>query len=237
MGKRRKGYIRERQRTFIACVVFIDEKGSKQKIERPADTQKQAKQGITAIKHELAARTGVSTFAERIKEKRGGIFARVTYTDDNGKRCEVERRLQWADVDFAESVINIRAFNTKTMRERQVAMSERLAQELLFLFEKSSRDLDSLCFGITTGVKTAFSKARQAAGLLDVRFHDLRHTHATRLVGAHMPLSEVGRVLGHTQANTTFRYVNANVETSRRAARLIDEFNKSVDDDGKPVIN
>jgi integrase len=56
------------------------------------------------------------------------------------------------------------------------------------------------------------------AGLPDVRFHDLRHTAATRLVAAHLPLPEVGRVLGHTQANTTYRYVNANIETTRRAA-------------------
>jgi predicted LPLAT superfamily acyltransferase len=44
-------------------------------------------------------------------------------------------------------------------------------------------------------------------------------------VGAHVPLSEVVRVLGHTQANTTYRYVNANIETARRAAAALDAFN------------
>ena len=67
---------------------------------------------------------------------------------------------------------------------------------------------------------------RTKAGLPDVRFHDLRHTAATRLVAAHPPLPEVGRVLGHTQANTTYRYVNANLETTRRAAALLDAFNE-----------
>lgn len=42
---------------------------------------------------------------------------------------------------------------------------------------------------------------------------------------SHIPLSEVGRVLGHTQANTTYRYVNANIETARRASAALDEFN------------
>jgi integrase len=70
-----------------------------------------------------------------------------------------------------------------------------------------------------------------------LRFHDLRHTHATRLVSKHMPLSEVGRVLGHTQANTTYRYVNANLETAKRAAAALDEFNTSVDESGKAVIH
>jgi hypothetical protein len=49
--------------------------------------------------------------------------------------------------------------------------------------------------------------------------------HKLRLVGAHIPLSEVGRVLGHTQANTTYRYVNSNVETAKRAAAALDAFN------------
>lgn len=70
-----------------------------------------------------------------------------------------------------------------------------------------------------------FTPARREAGLPDVRFHDLRHTAASRLVTAHIPLSEVGRVLGHTQPNTTYRYVNANIETARCAAAALDAFN------------
>jgi integrase len=61
--------------------------------------------------------------------------------------------------------------------------------------------------------------------LHDLRFHDLRHTAATRLAGAHIPLSELGGVLGHSQANTTYRYVNANVETAKRAAAALDALN------------
>ena len=67
---------------------------------------------------------------------------------------------------------------------------------------------------------------RKAAGLPDRRFHDLRHTVASRLVAAHMPLSEVGRILGHTLPATTYRYVNVNAETARRAAAVLDQFNK-----------
>ena len=32
-------------------------------------------------------------------------------------------------------------------------------------------------------------------------------------------------VLGHSQANTTYRYVNANVETAKRAPAALDAFN------------
>ncbi len=66
---------------------------------------------------------------------------------------------------------------------------------------------DQLLFGFTNNAKNSFTCVRKEVGLPDIRFHDLRHTAATRLVAAHLPLPEVGRVLGHTQANTTYRYV------------------------------
>jgi integrase len=133
--------------------------------------------------------------------------------------------LKWRDVDFEHGLISIQAFNTKTMKERQVSMTARLSRELEVLWEQSPKDEWQRVFGIVNNVKRSFSTARNAAGLPDVRFHDLRHTHATRLVGAHIPLSEVGRVLGHTQPSTTYRYVNANVETARRASAALDAFN------------
>jgi len=110
-------------------------------------------------------------------------------------------------------------------------LKSQIAQKVQKLsFQCTKRNPDELVFGITTSSKKGFEGARKAAGLPDLRFHDLRHTHATRLVAAHIPLSEVGRVLGHTQANTTYRYVNANVETAKRAAAVLDEFNKKAGD-------
>jgi integrase len=146
-------------------------------------------------------------------------------------------KLTWRDIDFGNRLITIRAFNTKTMRERQVAMTEQLCRELESLSEQSNKKLDELIFGITTSVKTAFNKVKREAGIPDIRFHDLRHTHATRLVSKHIPLSEVGRVLGHTQANTTLRYVNPNVESARRAAAVLDEFYSSKEVSEQPVLN
>jgi integrase len=112
------------------------------------------------------------------------------------------------------------------MKERQVSLTTRLALEFQHLWDASPKVRDQLVFGFTNNVKNSFRSARIAAGLPDIRFHDLRHTAATRLVAAHLPLPEVGRVLGHTQANTTYRYVNANIETTRRAAAALDAFNQ-----------
>jgi len=121
------------------------------------------------------------------------------------------------------------------MKERQVAITTRLALELDLLKASAPDNVDGLVFGISDNVKRSFTAARNKAGLKDLRFHDLRHTAATRLVGAHIPLSEVGRVLGHTQPNTTYRYVNANIETARRAAAALDAFNAEATLQPEPV--
>jgi len=119
---------------------------------------------------------------------------------DTGMRQGEIFSLRWRDVDFENGLLSIQAFHTKTMKERQVAITTRLALELERLKASAPDNEDGLVFGIIDNVKRSFTAARNKAGLKDVRFHDLRHTAPTRLVGAHIPLSEVGRVLGHTQA-------------------------------------
>ena len=144
---------------------------------------------------------------------------------DTGMRQGEIFSLRWRDIDLEDRLLNIQAFHTKTMKERQVAITTRLTIELERLKAGAPDDPNGLVFGILDNVKRSFTSARNKAALNDLRFHDLRHTAATRLVGAHIPLSEVGRVLGHSQANTTYRYVNANIETVKRAAVALDAFN------------
>jgi integrase len=154
---------------------------------------------------------------------------------DTGLRQGEIFSLRWRDVDLENGLVNIQAFHTKTMKDRQVAITTRLAIELERLKASAPDDPNSLVFGILDNVKRSFTAARNQAGLNDLRFHDLRHTAATRLVGAHIPLSEVGRVLGHSQANTTYRYVNANVETAKRAAAALDAFNAEATETAPPA--
>jgi integrase len=144
---------------------------------------------------------------------------------DTGCRMGELLKMKWGDINFDEGVITIRAFNTKTMRERQVSMTTRLRLELESL-RKGSEGADSLVFGIKREVRHGFKSACEVAGLKGVTFYALRHTAATRLVSLHIPLAEVGKVLGHTTPGTTYRYyLNPNLEAVRRAAAALDSFN------------
>ena len=76
-----------------------------------------------------------------------------------------------------------------------------------------------------TSIFYAWNSARQAAGLSDVRIHDLRHSFASFLVNAGRTLYEVQLLLGHTQIKTTARYSHLSKDTlldaSNAAARAV----------------
>jgi integrase len=153
---------------------------------------------------------------------------------DTGMRYGEIAKLTWADVDFFNKVIRVQALNTKTLTSRQVPITKRLEKELLGIWKNGQAPTDKV-FGIGNTIKTPFGNAREAAGLPDLHFHDLRHTAATRMIKQRVPLQEVGRILGHTQANTTYRYVNANADTAKRAALALDAFNEEDEKkEGKP---
>lgn len=145
---------------------------------------------------------------------------------DTGMRKGELLKLRWNQVDLGARVIHVRAFHTKTMTARDVPVSQRLHSELKRLWDISPQDADGLVFGIRDNVRLAFDSARTDAKLFDVRFHDLRHTAATRLVQKGLSLPEVGRILGHSQPITTDRYVNPDEATIRRAAEAMDSFHK-----------
>jgi integrase len=70
-------------------------------------------------------------------------------------------------------------------------------------------------------LKGPWERVRRAAGLEDVRIHDLRHSFASFGAGASFGLPIIGKLLGHTQAATTQRYAHLDADPLRRAADAI----------------
>lgn len=69
-----------------------------------------------------------------------------------------------------------------------------------------------------TDLQHPWRRIRALAGLDNVRIHDLRHTYASNAVSSGMPIQMVGRLLGHTQLQTTMRYAHLADDPVRRAA-------------------
>lgn len=69
-----------------------------------------------------------------------------------------------------------------------------------------------------TDLQHPWRRIRARAGLAGVRIHDLRHTYASNAVSSGMPIQMVGRLLGHSQIQTTMRYAHLADDPVRQAA-------------------
>ncbi len=120
--------------------------------------------------------------------------------------------LKWLNVDMENRVITLEQSNTKSKKTRRVPMNSALrtllleqklksgGNEYVFLSEegKPYKDHGSL--------KGAFERACRRANIKGFRFHDLRHTAATRMVENGSSIVAVSKILGHSDIKTTMRY-------------------------------
>jgi len=150
---------------------------------------------------------------------------------DTGARRSEMLKLRWNSVCFVTRIITIQAMTTKTLKTRQVVMTERMYRELSCLWNASpDKQADGSVFETKERTMTrTFARACKSAGIKygspnGITLHSLRHTAATRLVKGQMPLHIVGRILGHSQPQTTYRYLSADREATTQAAAILESF-------------
>lgn len=72
-------------------------------------------------------------------------------------------------------------------------------------------------------LKRPWAMVTRQAGLEGLRIHDLRHNYAAFGAGGGMGLPIIGKLLGHTQPQTTARYAHLDNDPLKRAANTIGE--------------
>jgi integrase len=131
---------------------------------------------------------------------------------------------QWSKIDLNEGIWTKPSAHTKQKREEHVPLSAMAVDFLKVMKADGMPGVDWVFPGNIEGkpitdVKKAWATILKRAKIDGaVRIHDLRHTYASRLVSSGETLVIVGKLLGHTQAQTTARYAKADAQPARKAS-------------------
>ena len=125
-----------------------------------------------------------------------------------GCRISEVLTLRWEDVHLEASEIRLRDSKTGP---RVVPLSPAAARVLAGL--PRAADNPWVIAGRRPGTRIPhltyyWYRVRERAGLEDVRIHDLRHSFASRALALGESLPMIGKLLGHTQIQTTARYAH-----------------------------
>jgi len=146
---------------------------------------------------------------------------------NTGMSQEEILKLEWRNINlFRKTIITTRK---KTAKTRTIPINDTVVELLKqrirvrhingieYVFFNSAGNM------IDTGkLKKVFIKTVKDAGIENFRFHDLRHTFATRLVQKGVDLYKVSKLLGHTDVSTTQRYAHHYPESLRDGVEVLD---------------
>ena len=152
-------------------------------------------------------------------EQDAAIYLTAAFT---GLRLGELRALRWRDVDFARSLVRVRASYSmkwlttpKSGKVRAVPLAPDVAAALARLGQRDwSAGEEELVFPGDLGgylcdsaLRRRYKAALARAGLRPLRFHDLRHTFGTRMI-AKADIVRVKEWMGHADIQTTMGYLH-----------------------------
>jgi site-specific recombinase XerD len=137
----------------------------------------------------------------------------------SGLRCGELARLRISDIDLKRYEVHVH--HGKGDKDRVSYINELAAKCVEKYLAERDDELDILFLSRTDGgqfytkggIYGMICSIGEAAGVENVHPHRFRHTMASNLAERGMPVHEIQQILGHSNLNTTMRYVH----TSRTA--------------------
>lgn len=120
--------------------------------------------------------------------------------------------LKWSDVNFEQADLTVAAETSKTGTTRHVPLN-REALDILRNWKDQRGVKSQYVFVGKDGepfhdVRGSWASVLKTADITDFRWHDLRHTFASKLVMAGVDLNTVRELLGHSDYKMTLRYAH-----------------------------
>ena len=151
----------------------------------------------------------------------GHLKSIVAVALNTGMRRAEILNLKWHDVDFQRKIIYL--LETKNNQRREIPMNH-IAEDVLIGVCKHPSSPYIFCNKDGKpfyNVRKSFFTALKKAGIINFRFHDLRHTFASHLVMAGVDLNTVRELMGHKSLEMTLRYSHLSPDHKRRAVEVL----------------
>ena len=138
-----------------------------------------------------------------------------------GCRLSEIQKLEWGhvDTDIGELHLPDSKTGAKTIHLGQSALA--VLRDLPRVAENPYVIVGKKEGSYLSDLQHPWRRVRLAAGLEEVRIHDLRHTFASGGLAVGEGLSMIGKLLGHTQIQTTARYAHLAADPMKAAANKI----------------
>lgn len=141
-----------------------------------------------------------------LEKLNGEARAIFEFAIETGMRRGEMLSLEWRNVDYKKSVAVL--IDTKNGDTRAVPLSSSAIRVLKGLPQGVGK---AKVFKITRSqLRDQFEAARVAAGVADIRLHDLRHEAASRLFEKGLNVMEAASVTGHKTLSMLKRYTHLN---------------------------
>lgn len=199
------------------------------------DEEKRLRETLDAREEEIRAeRDSANQWRKDRKRDLLPDLRRVAYADhlkplvlvavNTGMRRGEVFSLRWSDVDLKNKIVTVEGDTSKSGQTRHIPLNrEALAalkgwakqgQNAGYIFPgKAGARLDN--------VNSSWSALLERAAITGFRWHDLRHTFASKLVMAGVPLNTVRDLLGHSDIQMTLRYAHLAPDSKAQAVELI----------------
>lgn len=128
--------------------------------------------------------------------------------------------LEWRDLDLERGIWNRPPHKSKDRKRKRIPLS---SEALVLLKTMEENTTGDYLFPTSTSthmpdLNRPWAWLKRETGLHDLRVHDLRHSFASVLISGGTPLEIIGKLLGHSQHQTTLRYAHLMDDPLRRAA-------------------
>jgi integrase len=160
--------------------------------------------------------------AERLVSNCKGYLKRIVIIALNtGMRKGEILRVKWTDIDFKNNVIYL--LDTKNGDKKEVLINDMVKRALI---QQPKYKDGPYAFCNRDGrpfrdIRKSFIAALKKSGIINFRFHDLRHTFASQLVMSGVDLNTVRELMGHKSIRMTLRYAHLSPAHKKRAVDVL----------------